>query len=100
MTLEEELIKKHKYGQKKYGEFTFLEKDMRKEASEELIDAINYLTYDKIKEDFTEKEIRSWSKEELNAVFMKYVSRINKMEGYSVRLKLFDICKLLCSYHS
>jgi len=100
MTLKEVLINKHLYGQEKYGEFTFLEKDMRKEAHDELVDAINYLTYSEIKKDFKAREIKSWTKEKLNTVFIEYISKIEQEDEVSRRLILSNMCKTLCFYHS
>ena len=37
--------KRHISGQEKYGEFSFLNRDMREDSIEELIDAMNYLLY-------------------------------------------------------
>lgn len=42
-------VKRHVEGQKKYGTFSFLGKDMMEEAIAELIDGSNYLRYQFIK---------------------------------------------------
>jgi len=82
--LTKELKKKHSRGQKKYGAFSFLNdgRDMKLEAADELLDAVNYLTYLAIKEDHGEKEIKKWSISKFNKTYDKYIknrsfSRIN-----------------------
>lgn len=42
-------IARHEVGQKKYGEFSFLEKDMIQEALFECLDTANYMRYQYIK---------------------------------------------------
>lgn len=36
---------RHMAGQKKYGEFSFLHRDMQEDAVDELLDAMNYMMY-------------------------------------------------------
>ena len=47
--LKKSLKERHLKGQKKYGTFSFLGKDMKEEAKEELIDAVNYSIYEELK---------------------------------------------------
>lgn len=42
-------LERHEVGQKKYGEFSFLEKDMFEEAILECLDTANYMRYQYIK---------------------------------------------------
>jgi len=41
----QQMKKRHIAGQEKYGEFSFLNRDMREDSTEEIIDAMNYLIY-------------------------------------------------------
>lgn len=77
--LEIELAKKHRRGQKKYGAFSFLNdgRNMKLEAADELVDAINYLVYEKIKEDYGEKLIKTWTIKEFNKEYRDYIYGIS-----------------------
>ena len=103
MNIEKKLIKKHQVGQKKYGAFSFVKdkRDMKKDVEDELIDAINYLIYQTIKDDYSESEILSWSTRKLNSVYKKSVSEVKNMSYRSknpIRAligKLYKIIKSL-----
>jgi len=90
MELEKELLKKHLHGQEKYHAFSFL-KDGRKmsdETIEELVDGINYLTYQLIKDSHTTGELMRLSNEPdgvklLNIIYTGLISEIPKMQTTS-----------------
>ena len=75
MDLSQVLYDKHMHGQKKYHAFSFLEdgRDMRKESIEELVDAINYMTYQEIKDEYDEKEIRAWDVHKFNNIYKEKI---------------------------
>lgn len=79
--LEKELAKKHRRGQKKYGAFSFLNdgRDMKLEAADELIDAINYLIYEKITESYGAENIKSWSIREFNSTYYWYLGELSNV---------------------
>ncbi len=77
MNLQKKLYKKHLFGQTKYGEFTFLTKDMKKETQEELIDAINYQIYEFIKRKYSVQEIKNWDVKKLNRVYRAVLKKQN-----------------------
>jgi len=73
--LQKELLKKHMRGQKKYGAFSFLKdgRDMNLEAADELLDAINYITYQRIKNKYGEKVIHGWTIAKFNKIYRQAI---------------------------
>lgn len=94
--LQKELLKKHMRGQKKYGAFSFLKdgRDMNLEASDELLDAINYLTYDRIKNLFGEKIIHSWSIAKFNKIYRQTIKEDFLRENVFIKDLLYLINEL------
>lgn len=79
--LKAELIKKHYHGQEKYGAFSFLNdgRDMKLEAADELIDAINYLFYEGLKRLYGEEQLRKMSTEDFNKAYELHLESVVKL---------------------
>jgi len=94
--IKKELKKKHLKGQKKYGAFSFIEdkRDMKLEACDELIDAVNYLVYEEIKKDLGISAIRILTKEQFNKVYSNKIKNITETDSFYISNILFLI-KLL-----
>lgn len=84
--LGKELLKKHKHGQKKYGAFSFLNdgRNMKLEAADELVDAINYLVYEGIKGFYGEEALRKMSVKHFNDIYEECI--IDVVVGHSTPL--------------
>lgn len=109
MNLEKELFKKHLHGQEKYHAFSFLKdgRTMSKETIEELVDGINYLIYQLIKDRYSKKELLAVSKlgeqgvEQLNEIYKELIKTIPKMsarsENVTIRViaRMRDLIKML-----
>jgi hypothetical protein len=97
--LKDELIKKHQHGQEKYGAFSFLNdgRDMKLEAADELLDAINYLTYQAIKKHFGGKTIKTWSVNKFNEVYILLISNFTSGNIYldKNRQMIAELIKLI-----
>jgi len=81
INVEKALIKKHYHGQKKYGSFSFVKdkRNMKEDVIDELIDAINYLIYQIVKDNYSELEILEWSTRKWNGVYKKLTLEIKNM---------------------
>jgi hypothetical protein len=95
-TLKRELWKKHIHGQKKYHAFSFIAdgRIMKKETIEELIDGINYLVYQLIKDRFKKEEILTWDEKKLNVIYLKILEEIDKMDSESRNKSIRAIARM------
>jgi len=96
-SLKKELIKKHKRGQKKYGAFSFLNdgRDMKLEACDELIDAINYLVYGIIKDTRGEANIKKWNIKKFNNIYKNYIKKELIRPTHPFLVKLINLINKL-----
>lgn len=90
------LQEKHIHGQQKYHAFSFI-KDGRKmnlETIDELVDGINYLVYQLIKDRFDKKEIISWDVATLNKNYSEIVKSIPEMSNRSENKNIRAIARM------
>lgn len=100
--MQKELYKKHLHGQKKYHAFSFLKdgRVMKKETKEELIDGINYLIYQLIKDRFPKNYLWEMSirgekgTRELNKIYKDIISTIPKMSNRSENKTIKAIARM------
>lgn len=91
MNLSPVLWKKHLHGQKKYHAFSFLKdgRVMKKETTDELIDGINYLIYQLIKDRQGSTVLTKLAMqkekgiEQLNKLYRAQIAEIPKMSNRS-----------------
>lgn len=91
--LRKELLKKHRHGQRKYHAFSFLEdgRDMYLEAADEVVDAINYMLYEEIKNEYDREVLEKMSVRRFNKI---YREKLAKRFSGTVR-SLEDLIKTL-----
>lgn len=94
--LKRELWKKHLHGQKKYHAFSFIAdgRIMKKETIEELIDGINYLVYQLIKDRFKKEAILTWDEKKLNVTYLEILKEIHKMDPDSKNKSIRAIARM------